>query len=101
MSTPSAVRPDNNTPVKFELQQNYPNPFNPTTSIAFTIPRAANTSLKVFNMLGQEVATLVNEFTTAGSHDVRFNATGLASGVYFYRLTSGDLTQIKKMSLVK
>jgi hypothetical protein len=97
----SSVGDVSNLPGKFELVQNYPNPFNPTTTISFSLPHAANATLKVFNTLGEEVATLVNELTTAGSHTVQFNATGLASGVYFYRLTSGDLTQSMKMLLVK
>jgi hypothetical protein len=97
----SSVGDVSNLPGKFELVQNYPNPFNPTTTISFSLPHAANATLKVFNTLGEEVATLVNELTTAGSHTVQFNATGLASGVYFYRLTSDDLTQSMKMLLVK
>jgi hypothetical protein len=88
-------------PVEFTLNQNYPNPFNPSTTISFSLPHSANASLKVFDMLGREVATLVNGYTTAGSHEVQFNATNLASGVYFYKLTSGDFTQMMKMMLVK
>jgi len=89
------------SPLEFSLQQNYPNPFNPTTTISFTLPHSASTTLTVFNALGQEVATLVNGITAAGTHEVKFDASGLASGVYFSKLTSGDFTQMKKMMLVK
>jgi len=99
--TLTAVEDVGGVPVQFALSQNYPNPFNPSTVITFSLPHSAFASLKVFDMLGREVATLVNGYTTAGSHDVQFNATNLASGVYFYKLTSGDLVQTKKMVLVK
>jgi hypothetical protein len=89
------------TPTAFTLSQNYPNPFNPTTTISFSLPHSGNVSLRVFNVLGQEVATLVNGFTAAGSHEVQFDATNLASGVYFYELVSGDFAQVKKMTLMK
>lgn len=88
-------------PQNFQLQQNYPNPFNPSTSITFALPHAANITLKVFDVLGREVATLVNGHMTAGAHEVRFDASHLSSGVYLYTLASGDFTQTKKMSLVK
>lgn len=88
-------------PLAYQLSQNYPNPFNPTTRIAFTIPKSGNVELKVFNMLGQEVATLVDGTMTAGSHFVSFNAQGLASGVYFYRLIAGTYTSTMKMVLMK
>jgi hypothetical protein len=88
-------------PQEFQLQQNYPNPFNPSTSITFALPHAANVTLKVFDVLGREVAMLVNGYMTAGAHEVRFDASHLSSGVYLYTLTTGDFTQTKKMSLVK
>jgi hypothetical protein len=99
--TITAVPTDPNAPVVFSLDQNYPNPFNPSTKISFSIAKSAVTTLKVFNALGQEVATLVNGIMPAGTHDVSFNASGLASGMYFYRLTSGDATQMKKMVILK
>jgi len=86
---------------KFELQQNYPNPFNPTTSISFSIPSSAFTSLKVYDIIGNEVATLVNEEKTAGNYEVRFNASSLTSGTYFYKLSAGSFTEVKKMILLK
>ncbi len=88
-------------PGEFTLGQNYPNPFNPSTTISFSLPHAANVSVKVFDMLGREVATLVNGYTTSGLHEVQFNATNLASGVYAYRFSSGNFTAVKKMTVVK
>ncbi|HTO92921.1 MAG TPA: T9SS type A sorting domain-containing protein, partial [Bacteroidota bacterium] len=88
-------------PLKFALEQNYPNPFNPSTEIAFTIPKASQVELNVYNVLGQQVATLVNGPMAAGSHAVTFNAANLASGVYFYRLQAGSLATTQKMLLMK
>ena len=85
----------------FNLDQNYPNPFNPATRIDFTLDRKSKVNLTIFNMLGQEVATLVDEVTAAGNHNVTWNASDVASGVYFYKLTAGDLTLTKKMVLLK
>jgi hypothetical protein len=88
-------------PQEFQLQQNYPNPFNPSTEISYTITKAGNVTLKVFNMLGQDVATLVNGFQAANTYKVSFNASGLSSGVYFYKLSAGSNEMIKKMVLMK
>lgn len=88
-------------PQTFNLQQNYPNPFNPSTTIQFEIANETNVSLKVFNMLGQEVATLVNERLNPGRYERSFDGKGLASGVYFYRLTAGSFTDLKKLVLLK
>jgi len=88
-------------PTKFELSQNYPNPFNPTTVINFTIPKSGNVTLKVYNSIGQEVASLVNGFKTAQSYQVTFDASKLASGVYVYSLESGNFVQSRKMLLLK
>ena len=85
----------------FQLQQNYPNPFNPSTEISYTITKAGYVTLKVYNMLGQEIATLVNGYQTANTYKVNFNASGLSSGVYFYKLSSGNNEMIKKMVLMK
>ncbi len=85
----------------FELSQNYPNPFNPSTQIDFSIPRQSNVQLKVYNSLGQVVATLVNGNLSAGLHSVTFDAGNLASGMYIYRLTAGNFTSEKKMLLLK
>ncbi|MBI5475269.1 MAG: T9SS type A sorting domain-containing protein, partial [Ignavibacteriales bacterium] len=99
-------------PESYKLYQNYPNPFNPTTTIQFDIPQEAMVTLKIYNLLGQEVATLINnELMTEGMQEVEFNASSFASGVYFYRLsaegiaeegeTSNTFHSVHKMILVK
>jgi hypothetical protein len=98
---PTAIAQGPQVPLSFTLMQNYPNPFNPATKIAYSLPRQLKATLKVFNVLGQEVATLVNEVQTAGQHTVNFNANGLASGVYIYRLQAGEFTSSYKMLLMK
>jgi hypothetical protein len=100
-AVPAAVKNINALPAEYTLHQNYPNPFNPSTTISFSLPYSAGASLRVFDMLGREVATLVNGYTTSGTHEIQFNATNLASGVYFYKLTSGNITKIEKMMLLK
>ncbi len=98
-----------NTPISFKLSQNYPNPFNPTTTIQYAVPSAETghapslrqVVLKVFDILGREVATLVNQRQNPGQYQVTFNAGNLASGTYFYRLRAGDFVQVKKMLLLK
>jgi hypothetical protein len=89
------------TPNNYSLEQNYPNPFNPSTTINFTIPNSEFVTLKVFNILGSEVATLVNENLTAGAYRFSFEARNLASGVYLYELKAGNFREIKKMNLLK
>jgi len=91
----------NFTPGKFELMNNYPNPFNPSTVISYQLPIESNVLLKVFNVLGDEVATLVNGQQTAGAHSVNFNASDLSSGIYFYTIEAGSFTATKKMILTK
>ncbi|MCW8806337.1 MAG: T9SS type A sorting domain-containing protein, partial [Ignavibacteriaceae bacterium] len=88
-------------PTEFSLEQNYPNPFNPSTTIKYTIPESGNVKLKVYDSLGEEVATLVDEFKDSGSYDIEFSANGLSSGIYFYRLKTNNYDQIKKMILLK
>ncbi|MFU8862055.1 MAG: metallophosphoesterase, partial [Cyclonatronaceae bacterium] len=83
------------------LHQNYPNPFNPTTIISFSLPQASVVRLEVFNLMGQKVATLVNEPRSVGHHQIQFDASGLASGVYLYRLQTGTMTKTQKMLLLK
>ncbi len=99
--TTSIDRSASEVPGSFGLDQNYPNPFNPGTSIRYEVPRASWVSLKVYNALGQEVATLVNETRPAGAFTARFDAWNLASGVYFYRLQAGGFIQAKEMLLLK
>jgi photosystem II stability/assembly factor-like uncharacterized protein len=91
----------NTLPDKYNLEQNYPNPFNPSTMISFSLPKAGNVSLVVYDILGREVAALVNEFTTAGNYTIDFNASSLSSGVYLYKIQAGDFTDTRKMVLVK
>ena len=85
----------------FKLSQNYPNPFNPTTTIQYEIPNSGMVTLKVYDILGREVSTLVSQYENSGSYNVNFNAINLASGVYFYRLQAGNFIQTKKMVLLK
>ena len=91
----------NKVPDKFELSQNYPNPFNPNTSINFKIPSSEYVILKVYDLLGREAATLVNENLKAGEYNINFNATNLTSGLYFYKLSAGSISDVKKMMVVK
>jgi hypothetical protein len=88
-------------PFAFALHQNYPNPFNPTTNVGFTVQGSGLVSLRVFDLLGKEVATLVDEPLNGGSYETIFNANGLASGVYFYRLNAGPFLQTRKFILAK
>jgi hypothetical protein len=85
----------------YDLSQNYPNPFNPTTQIKFSVPRESQVTLKVYDILGNEIATLVNEKRPQGYYEVEFSAAGLSSGVYLYRLQAGSFIQTKKMILLK
>ncbi|MCB0722147.1 MAG: T9SS type A sorting domain-containing protein [Ignavibacteriae bacterium] len=88
-------------PDQFALQQNYPNPFNPSTSIAYSIPQQSFVTLKVYDMLGREVASLVNELKQAGNYNVQLNASDLSSGVYYYRIKAGDFVETRRMVLMK
>jgi hypothetical protein len=98
----TSVKPlDNVIPDAFKLEQNYPNPFNPTTNIRYSVPTGGMVSLKIYDMVGQEVATLVNGHQDAGNYVADFNATNLANGTYFYTLTAGSFTETKKMMLIK
>jgi hypothetical protein len=101
IGTASDVRADGEVPGTFALRQNYPNPFNPETQIRFALAERGQTTLKVFDMLGREVAVLVDEVKGPGSHEVRWNAAGVASGVYLYRLASGADIQTRRMLLLK
>ena len=97
----SAIPELGGAPTGFELSQNYPNPFNPSTTIRYTLPQAGNVSLKVYNALGQEIATLVNGHQAAKNYEATFDGSNLASGIYFYTLRTDNFTQSKKMILVK
>ncbi len=97
------------TPTSFELEQNYPNPFNPSTTIRFALPEASHVRLTVYNLLGEELAVLVNEQRQAGVYNQRLDASGLPSGTYFYRIEAqrdaggqgGSFVQVRKMTIVK
>ena len=91
----------NSIPNTYSLSQNYPNPFNPSTQISFGLPKSGLVKLVIYDILGREVKTLVNEFRTAGMYKIEFDASSYASGVYFYKLTSGDYINTKKMVLIK
>lgn len=97
----STEKNDLTVPTEYGLKQNYPNPFNPTTNINFSIPEQQLVQLKVYNVIGQEVATLVNDVMNQGNYSVTFDAASLSSGVYFYRLETGNFTEVKKMTLAK
>lgn len=99
-ASPTGVE-EGNTPKEFSLEQNYPNPFNPTTKLSFVIGHSSFVSLKIFDLNGREVANIVNEILPRGKHERTFAASGLASGVYFYRLTVGSFSETKKMLLSK
>src|SRR5574338_740968 len=88
-------------PAKFSLEQNYPNPFNPSTIIQYSIPGKQFVQMKVFDVLGNEIATLINVEKSAGNHEIGFNATKLSSGIYYYQLKAGDFVQTRKMVLLK
>jgi uncharacterized membrane protein len=85
----------------FSLEQNYPNPFNPATTINFSIPQTGLVSLKIYDLLGKEIKTLVNEIREAGFHQVIFDASDFSSGVYFYTIKADDFVQTKKLTLIK
>ena len=99
--TPDGIEKLDELPTVFALAQNYPNPFNPETSIRFSVPQESFVTVKVFNTLGEEVMTLVNEAKTAGTYNVSFNAKNLTSGIYFYSIKANDFTSTKKMILMK
>jgi formylglycine-generating enzyme required for sulfatase activity len=90
------------TPAEFSLYQNYPNPFNPGTVIKFDLPKSANVTLSIYNMLGEKITELISgETLSAGTHSARFNAAGLSSGIYFYRIEAGNIVQTRKMLLLR
>ena len=101
LTVTTGIEEKSSVPEAFVLHQNYPNPFNPSTRIAFSIPRNSRVTVNVFNTLGQEVATLVDGYLLAGSHVITFDGANLPTGIYLYRLQTGDLVSIKRMVLVK
>ena len=101
LSDPVSVTGSGDVPIRFQLSQNHPNPFNPSTTIGYQLPVQSHVTLSVFNLLGQEVATLVDEVQEAGYRSVEFNASGLPSGMYLYRLQAGSSVQTRKLLLLK
>ena len=97
----STVAEEQLMPAQFELAQNFPNPFNPETTINFDIPERSNVKLSIYNINGQEIAVLVNDFINAGTYSESFNGSNLTSGVYFYRLESNGHSTTKRMLLLK
>jgi len=91
----------NTQPLAFSLYQNYPNPFNPSTNISFTLPVKSFVSLKIFDLSGREIATIVSEELSAGNYTRQWDAANMPSGVYFYRLKAGSFTETKKLILVR
>ncbi len=100
-SDPDGVAVEDDAPAAFSVAQNSPNPFNPTTTINFTLAHDSQVSIDVYNIAGQKVDTLANDFMTSGSHSVVWDASGFAAGVYFYTATTGDFSKTMKMTLLK
>jgi len=101
INTPDNYINNSNLPKSFLLSQNYPNPFNPVTKIQYDLPKDVFVSVKIYDLLGREIKTLLNEYKNAGSYIVSFNGSELASGVYFYRIKAGSFVQVKRMLLIK
>lgn len=99
--TPVAVKIMEELPTQYSLAQNYPNPFNPSTTIYFELPRESDVTLKVYNMLGQEMLTVLDQVKAAGRYDLKIDGKYLSSGVYFYRLTAGDYVSTRRLILLK
>ncbi|MDR3666116.1 MAG: T9SS type A sorting domain-containing protein, partial [Ignavibacteriaceae bacterium] len=97
----TSVKSEQTTVSSYRLEQNYPNPFNPSTIIRYSIPQDGYVKLSVYNILGKEVSTLVNNWQRSGSYSVMFNARNLSSSVYFYKLESGTFSSVKKLILIK
>ncbi|MGH7601716.1 MAG: T9SS type A sorting domain-containing protein [bacterium] len=97
----TAVETEEFAPAEFRLYQNYPNPFNPETAIKFKLPKSSFATLRIYNLSGQEIATLISGFKTAGEHEVKWQTHGLPSGVYFYRLQAGVFSETRKLFLQK
>jgi hypothetical protein len=95
------IEKENNNNFTYTLQQNYPNPFNPSTTIKYSLPKSGLVQLKVYDLLGREVVTLVNKEQTKGSYKINFNASYLTSGIYFYKLQSGNFSDTKKLILLR
>jgi hypothetical protein len=98
---PNLIEKTNTIPLKFILYQNYPNPFNPATMINYQLPMTSDVDISIYNLLGQKVWTLLNERKQAGYHQVKWDASGFASGIYYYRIEAGEFRDVKKMILLR
>jgi hypothetical protein len=98
---PSDVTTETEIPVDYLLKQNYPNPFNPLTNISFSLPEESGVRITAYNLLGEQVAEIVNSYFASGSHTISFDAGGFTSGMYFYKIEAGEFIEIKKMTLMK
>jgi hypothetical protein len=101
LKTPTKNEDEDNIPVGYSLEQNYPNPFNPSTKISFSLPQNTQLKMTVYNVIGEQIATLFDGEMTAGIHQIEFNAEGLSSGIYFYRVETAAYSQTKKMILMR
>ena len=97
----TSVNQNSNILKTFKLHQNYPNPFNPSTMIKYKLPKSSHIKLKVYNLAGQEIATLINKFQLAGEHEVTWQPKGLPSGLYFYKIQAREYSEAKKLILQK
>lgn len=101
ISSLTGIEDENTTPVGYCLHQNYPNPFNPGTEISFSLAKSSFVTLAVYNSLGQTVVTLLNKNMNSGSCNVKFNASGLSSGIYYYKIQAGEFQSVKKMLVLQ
>jgi len=101
LTLPIMTTGDDFTPIEYSISQNYPNPFNPVTTIKYSLAKEGNVNLTVYNTLGSKVATIVNEYKPAGNYSIQFNGRNLTSGIYLYRLESGNYSAVKKFILMK
>lgn len=99
--TITSIHNEKSIPSSFLLLRNYPNPFNPSTNIEYSIPKAGSVKIEIYNLQGEKISTLLNEYLGAGRHMIKFNGTSLASGVYFYKLEYGNFVRVNKMLLLK
>ena len=99
--TPTGVKELNQMPATFGLSQNYPNPFNPSTEIKFSVPYGSNVNIAIYDILGNKVTTLINDYYAQGTYKVRWNAQNYASGIYLYKIEAANFIMIKKMVLLK
>jgi hypothetical protein len=95
------IEDENTTPVEYFLNQNYPNPFNPSTEISFSLAKSSFVIMEIYNSLGQKVAALLNKNIDPGRHKVKFNASNLSSGIYYYKIQAGEFQSVKKMLLIQ